>query len=336
MDFDSKGNLYFATGDNTGNTPNSQQRRLHQRHPQYTIPCPGDTDATYERRLRRRHVDPDGDGRSDPAMRGDTDTTPRRARPLRLHQLRRRAPDLGQHERLRGQAAAHQADGQPGRRRRASGRRTRSRAPTPRTAPNLFPPDSQAVLGRQGQARGVRHGRPQPLLDRRRLQDRQDLRRVGRSGPGHQQHRPGARRRPRTPSIMSSAGNYGWPYCQGGNRHRLPRQAPGRRPAAASRRTSADNVRGTVGGGADGQAAARFWDCDDPDGSPTTRRSTRGLDDDPGRRSRPTSGTARRAVATTSRATPTACRSTPAANTTRRRRARTAAARCCSAAARRR
>ena len=49
MDFDSQGNLYFATGDNTGNTPNSTNGGYTNASPTHTIPCPGDPDVlTYE------------------------------------------------------------------------------------------------------------------------------------------------------------------------------------------------------------------------------------------------------------------------------------------------
>src|SRR3954451_22447764 len=41
MDFDSKGNLYLATGDNTGNAPNGNNSGYTNASPLYTIPCPG-------------------------------------------------------------------------------------------------------------------------------------------------------------------------------------------------------------------------------------------------------------------------------------------------------
>jgi hypothetical protein len=64
MDWDSQGNLYFATGDNTGNAPNSNNGGYTNAHPQYTVPCPGDVDvATYEGTgCGVDTSDPDGDG----------------------------------------------------------------------------------------------------------------------------------------------------------------------------------------------------------------------------------------------------------------------------------
>src|SRR5262249_49266258 len=49
MDWDSQGNLYCATGDNTGNTPNATNGGYTNASPTHTIPCPGDSDfTTYE------------------------------------------------------------------------------------------------------------------------------------------------------------------------------------------------------------------------------------------------------------------------------------------------
>ena len=60
-------------------------------------------------------------------------------------------------------------------------------------------------------------------------------------------------------AIMGAAGNYGWPYCQGGNRHRLPRQAAGG-DRGASRRTSPTTCAARSAAATDGQTGA-FWDC---------------------------------------------------------------------------
>ncbi len=59
-------------------------------------------------------------------------------------------------------------------------------------------------------------------------------------------------------AIMGAAGNYGWPFCQGGNRIDYRAKLPGASPGIAANTT--DNVRGTVGGGADGNTGA-YWDC---------------------------------------------------------------------------
>src|SRR4051794_3418290 len=47
MDFDSKGNLYLATGDNTGNAPNGNNSGYTNASPLYTIPCPGSSPTVY-------------------------------------------------------------------------------------------------------------------------------------------------------------------------------------------------------------------------------------------------------------------------------------------------
>ena len=47
MDFDSKGNLYFATGDNTGNAPNATNGGYQNSDPTFTVPCPGTATNVY-------------------------------------------------------------------------------------------------------------------------------------------------------------------------------------------------------------------------------------------------------------------------------------------------
>ena len=58
MDFDSQGNLYFATGDNTGNAPNSTNGGYTNSPPAVHDPVPGRhrPDRLRGHRLRRRHV----------------------------------------------------------------------------------------------------------------------------------------------------------------------------------------------------------------------------------------------------------------------------------------
>ena len=100
-----------------GQRPELDQRRLHQRATRSTRSRARatPTSTTYEGTgCGVDTSDPDGDGPLPPRTPcAATQTTPtadgRLARRLRLHRLRRRAPDLGQHERVRGQAAAHHA-----------------------------------------------------------------------------------------------------------------------------------------------------------------------------------------------------------------------------------
>src|SRR6185312_1617729 len=47
MDFDSQGDLYLATGDNTGNSPNSTNGGYVNSSPTHTIPCPGGDPTVY-------------------------------------------------------------------------------------------------------------------------------------------------------------------------------------------------------------------------------------------------------------------------------------------------
>ncbi len=130
MDFDSQGNLYFATGDNTGNNPNSTNGGYTNSHPHYTLPCPGDTDlSTYEGTgCGVDTSDPDGDGPLPPRTPCASERH-RITRGLRLHQLRRRA---GRHRatRTRSRASCSGSARWPTRRRttRASATRTRSQA----------------------------------------------------------------------------------------------------------------------------------------------------------------------------------------------------------------
>ena len=127
MDFDGAGNLYWATGDNTGNAPNSNNGGYTNGHPQYTLPCPGDTDfLTYEGTgCGVDTSDPDGaNGPLPPrepcaAARSITDSDPTTnagtgsLAACGYIELQRRAPDLGQHERVGGQAAPDPAGEQP-------------------------------------------------------------------------------------------------------------------------------------------------------------------------------------------------------------------------------
>ncbi len=94
MDFDSKGNLYMATGDNTGNSPNSNNSRLHELVAAVHDPLPRQRDQRLRgHRLRHRHVRP-GRRRTAPATCAMYGYRPGEPAQLRLHELRRRPPDV--------------------------------------------------------------------------------------------------------------------------------------------------------------------------------------------------------------------------------------------------
>ncbi|MDA0179764.1 ThuA domain-containing protein [Solirubrobacter phytolaccae] len=59
---------------------------------------------------------------------------------------------------------------------------------------------------------------------------------------------------------VTAAGNYGWPYCGAGNRFGYRATLPAIGGGGAANLGWPDTPRGTVGGGASGDAGA-FWDC---------------------------------------------------------------------------
>ena len=139
-------------------------------HPQFTIPCPAPC-------LHDTHCGQIAEA-DRPAGTGDAD------------QLRRRARDVRQHQRLRGQDHPHQAARRSG---RHAGRRhdvhdSGSRRPN---GANLFAPGSAARPGRQGQARDLRDGRAQHVHDPHRSEDRRDHHRVDRPRPDQPGHHLG-------------------------------------------------------------------------------------------------------------------------------------------------
>ena len=244
MDFDSKGNLYFATGDNTGNTPNSNNGGYTNSSPNYTVPCPGTRQRYVARAAATSHARTTVAGR---ALRPRS-PTPTRARP-RATRTPSRASCCGS-SRWTTRATV------PG----IGTTYTIPGADAPERRRNLFAPDSQAVKDGKAKPEVFAMGVAQPVLDRHRLQDGQDLRPRGSAptrapkldhvGPGEDRERHAIKARPAT-----TAG-------------RTARPATGSTTAPSFRATTgggtaanlSDNVRGTVGGGADGQTGA-FWDC---------------------------------------------------------------------------
>ena len=239
-------------------------------HPKHTIPCPGDADVYVGDGLRRRHVDPDGTGHSRPNAMRQAPTSARS--PLRLHQLRRRAPDLGQHERVRRQAAAHQADGaNPGNARHRDDLH-RSRAPTRRTARTCSRRTARRSLDGKAKpevfAMGVRN---LYSIDVDAKTDKISAAWVGPDqGTNSTTWGPA---KTENAVLINSAGNYGWPYCRA-QPPGLPRQAPvrdGRRPR---RRTARQRPRHGRRRRPTARRRRRLLGLHDASRSPTTRRST--------------------------------------------------------------
>ena len=215
MDFDSKGNLYFATGDNTGNAPNGNNSGYTNAAAQYTIPCPGTaTDAYVATGCGTTQPcadsSPGGFARCGHISYADArqtsgNTNAFEGKLLRIHPLANPGdtPGIGTTYTIPGADAPN--------------------------GPNLFPREQPGRARRQGQARGVRDGHAQPLLDRHRPQDRQGRDRVGRSRPGRRQHDlgPGEDRERR---AHGRGRQLRLAVLPGRQPDRLPRQAAGGEP----------------------------------------------------------------------------------------------------------
>ena len=63
-------------------------------------------------------------------------------------------------------------------------------------------------------------------------------------------------------TMMNKAGNWGWPFCQAGNRwdYRLKAAGRHRRRSAVDLPADGSGIEGAVGGGVDGKTGA-FFDC---------------------------------------------------------------------------
>ncbi|HEX6022409.1 MAG TPA: ThuA domain-containing protein [Solirubrobacter sp.] len=273
MDFDSQGNLYFATGDNTGNSPNSTNGGYTNSHPQYTIPCPGDPDpSTYEGTgCGIDTSDPDGDGPLPPrepcaAARAILDNDPdtnagtgslAACGYISYSDARQTSGNTNAFEGklLRIRPVANPPANNPG-----IGTSYTIPGPDAPNGPNLFAPDSEAVTSGKAKpeifAMGVRN------LYSIDVDDKTD--KVAAAWVGPDQGTNSTTWGPAKTEnavIIGSAGNYGWPFCTGNNqgyRAKLPANTGGGAAAPFGHP-------GTVGGGADG-ATGGYWDCDDPQG----------------------------------------------------------------------
>ena len=294
MDFDSKGNLYFATGDNTGNAPNNTNGGYVNSDPTHTIPCPG----TAHQRLRRHRL------RHHPAVRGQDRQAVRRAAATSATAMpaRRRATPTP----TKASCCASSRSRTRVTRRASEPTYTIPGADAP-NGPQLFPPDSQAVL--DGKAKPEVFAMGTRNLYSIDIDPKTDKIATAWVGPdqGTDSTTYGTSKTENA-ALMGAAGNYGWPYCQGGNRLDYRAKLPnpvgqGNGGAAAN---LSDNIRGTVGGGADGQTGA-YWDCSK---SAAERLAVQhGPDGHPGAEADEHLVRPERAAARTTRATPTAWRS---------------------------
>jgi glucose/arabinose dehydrogenase len=246
MDFDSKGNLYIATGDNTGNAPNGNFSGYTNGAAQYTIPCPGTATNVYVGT---------GCGTTQPCA----DSSPggfARCGHISYADARQTSGNTNAFEGklLRIKPLANPGD-TPG----IGTSYTIPGADAPNGA-NLFPEGSQAVL--DGKAKPEVFAMGTRNLYSIDVDPKTDKVSTAWVGPDQGTDSPiWGPAKTENAAIIGEAGNYGWPYCQGGNRINYRAKLPGVNPGIAA--NLADNVRGTVGGGADGQTGA-FWDCSKP------------------------------------------------------------------------
>jgi glucose/arabinose dehydrogenase len=285
MDFDSQGNLYWATGDNTGNSPNSTNGGYTNSHPQYTLPCPGDSDfTTYEGTgCGIDTSDPDGDGPAPPrepcaAARAITDSDPEtnagtgslaECGYISYSDARQTSGNTNAWEGklIRIRPVNNPPANNPG----IGTSYTIPDASAP-NGPNLFAPNSEAVTSGKAKpeifAMGVRNLYSIDVDD--------VTGKVAASWVGPDQGTNSTTWGPAKTEnavIIGSAGNYGWPFCTGNNqgyRAKLPANSGGGAAAPFGHP-------GTVGGGADG-ATGGYWDCDDPQGILNTSPYNTGLE----------------------------------------------------------
>ncbi len=288
MDFDGAGNLYWATGDNTGNAPNSNNGGYTNSHPQYTLPCPGDTDFnTYEGiGCGVDTSDPDGDGPLPPrqpcaAALLNSDSDPNTNAPtgslaacgyIAYSDARQTSGNTNAWE---GKLHRITPVNNPPANNPGIGTSYTIPGATAPNGPNLFPPNSEAVTSGKAKpeifAMGVRN---LYSIDVDKVTGKVAAAWVGPDqGTNSTTWGPA---KTENAVIITSAGNYGWPFCTGnqqGYRAKLPANSQGGSPAAAGWPGTVvgnDTAANSNGGG--------FWDCDDPQGILNTSPYNTGLE----------------------------------------------------------
>ena len=244
MAWDSKGNLYITNGDNVPNgtvsNGSNNQSNLNNGgytnpHPRFTIPCPGMGATTHcgevpedERPADTGPLISYGDAR---ATSGNTNVY--EGKIVRIKPLDNPADTPGP-----GKTYEIPGDDAP-------------------NGPNLFPPDSQPV--KDGKALPEIFSMGVRSTYTIHIDPETDAITTAWIGPDQTQQNPTwGPAKTENATMMNSAGNWGWPYCQGGNRWSYRVKLPNVTGGAAAELGEGDPD--AVGGGEDGQTGA-FFDC---------------------------------------------------------------------------
>ena len=245
MAWDSQGNLYITNGDNvpngtSGNGANNQSNNntggYTNPDPHFTIPCPGHAPTTHcgdippdERPADTGPLISYGDAR---ATSGNT--------------------NVYEGKIVRIKPAANPGD-EPG----LDKTYTIPGATAP-NGPNLFPQDSQAV--RDGLAKPEIFAMGVRSTYTIHIDPKTDAITTAWIGPDQgTQNETWGPAKTENATMMNSAGNWGWPFCQAGNRWSYRAKTPNLNGGGAAPFGHPN----TVGGGADGETGG-FFDCRGP------------------------------------------------------------------------
>jgi len=254
MAFDSEGNLHIATGDNIGNSPNSNNSGYTNAHENYTVPTNGQVGVPGG---VISYADARQTSGSTFALEGKLLRIKPKANPGPTPKLAISSPgqEPGPVEDVYPSIEGFEFGGNGD-----YGEGTTYDIPgeDAPNGPNLFTGEE----GNGNQARpeifamGVRN------LFTLNIDPKTDAISASWVGPDQGTVSPTwGPAKTENAVIMTEAGNYGWPYCTGNRQHyraKLPSTSGGGQPAPFGHP-------GTVGGGEDGQTGG-FWDCLNPNG----------------------------------------------------------------------
>lgn len=215
MDFDSAGNLYFASGDTIDGAANAYRGGYTNAHSEHTLPGSGGEISF-------------GDARGTAANTNAYEGKLLRIKPLADPGS---VPGVGRTYSIPGESAPN--------------------------GPNLFPA-SNRLAKPEVFAMGFSDVRS---ID---IDAKTDTISAAWSGTGQTANAvTWGPAKTESAARIKAAGNYGWPYCGAGNRFGYRSTLPAIGGGGAANLGWPDTPRGTVGGGADGDAGA-FWDCSKP------------------------------------------------------------------------